>query len=229
MEENSIGTDASMSVHIQNIVDRKYVEVDGSRQLTPTKLGKCLINTFMSIEPELVQPQVRAKIENNVGLVAKGKMTFQEVIKESVDLYRSKFLSVVKKYKDIIAFFKRHFKLDSVLYAKRSKELTDEIYKACKDTVLKKKDPLQISSFIGKCDCGGMLYIDYNELERHVLPCTKCTNKKKLLRDIVTYDVINERKCPSCDVYLVHVELENPFLSGEYDYTGCVLCDPEMN
>ena len=40
MEENGIGTDASIPTHINNIIERNYVEVrEGSRKLVPTPLG----------------------------------------------------------------------------------------------------------------------------------------------------------------------------------------------
>ena len=35
MEKNHIGTDASMSVHIENICQRGYVKVDEGRHLIP--------------------------------------------------------------------------------------------------------------------------------------------------------------------------------------------------
>ena len=43
MEKNKIGTDASMSVHIENIVKRGYVEVTEDRRLIPTNLGELLL------------------------------------------------------------------------------------------------------------------------------------------------------------------------------------------
>jgi len=47
MEKNKIGTDASMATHIQNICNRKYVEISGSgRALVPTELGRSLIHGY---------------------------------------------------------------------------------------------------------------------------------------------------------------------------------------
>jgi DNA topoisomerase-3 len=36
MEKNSIGTDASMATHINNICEREYVKIGGGRKLEPT-------------------------------------------------------------------------------------------------------------------------------------------------------------------------------------------------
>ena len=56
MESNGIGTDASMATHINNICERGYVKVDGSRRLIPTELGICLVRGYKRIDPELVSP-----------------------------------------------------------------------------------------------------------------------------------------------------------------------------
>ena len=71
MEHNRIGTDASMPTHIENITERKYVNVSTSRRLIPTKLGIALIEALSTVDIELVLPTVRANIEKNVEEIAK--------------------------------------------------------------------------------------------------------------------------------------------------------------
>ena len=80
MEKNHIGTDASMSVHIENIERRGYVRVDEKRRLIPTKLGKALIEALEAVEPDIVLPKNRAKIEEFVSLLAEGKKNYKEVL-----------------------------------------------------------------------------------------------------------------------------------------------------
>lgn len=52
MEEYHIGTDASMAIHIKNIIDRDYISVGGKgRELTTTEIGWLLIKSLYQIDP----------------------------------------------------------------------------------------------------------------------------------------------------------------------------------
>ena len=72
MEKNTIGTDASMATHINNICERNYVQVQGTnRKLVPTKLGSALVHGYQQIDPDLVAPDLRSQIEQRVNMIAK--------------------------------------------------------------------------------------------------------------------------------------------------------------
>lgn len=49
MEKHGIGTDASISVHINNICERNYVNVTGGRRLKPTTLGIVLVHGYQKV------------------------------------------------------------------------------------------------------------------------------------------------------------------------------------
>lgn len=88
MEKNKIGTDASMATHIQNICNRNYVQINGTnRSLVPTELGRSLYHGYQKIDPDLVQPQIRAKIENLVDQIATGTKLFPDVINECLRIF----------------------------------------------------------------------------------------------------------------------------------------------
>ncbi len=123
MEKNKIGTDASMPVHIENICNRGYVEVDESRKLIPTNLGKALIESLSIVDPELVKPTVRSEIESHVDSIAKGKKSFSEILKYSLDLYKNKFLMVRQNYEKMIAQFRRYFTVDTAGITNISKNI----------------------------------------------------------------------------------------------------------
>lgn len=112
MEKNRIGTDASMPVHIENICNRGYVTVDENRKLIPTGLGKSLIESLSIVDPELVQPTCRAEIEDLVDSIAKGKKSFAEILKYSLNLYKEKFIKVRQNFEKMLMQFRRHFTVD---------------------------------------------------------------------------------------------------------------------
>jgi DNA topoisomerase-3 len=111
MEKNHIGTDASMSVHIQNIVRRGYVRVDEKRRLIPTSLGKALIEALEAVEPDIVLPKNRATIEEFVSLLSEGKKEYNEVLDYALKFYKSKYISVASQIGKLIKIFGKYFKM----------------------------------------------------------------------------------------------------------------------
>lgn len=88
-------------MHIENICSRNYVHVDSGRRLVPTKLGIVLVHGYQKvrgeesrswqvwlvcgvwaslshlpqIDPQLVQPTMRSAVEEQLNLIAKGKVS----------------------------------------------------------------------------------------------------------------------------------------------------------
>ena len=109
MEKNHIGTDASMSTHIDNIVRRGYVNVDNDRRLIPTKLGIALIESLESIDSEIVLPKNRANIEKFVKNLSDGKDNYENVLNYALDFYKNKYYNISGQVEKLQNIFKKYF------------------------------------------------------------------------------------------------------------------------
>ncbi len=109
MERNGIGTDASIATHINNICTRNYVNLGSGRTLVPTPLGIVLVHGYLSIDPALVLPDVRAAIEGYCDLVAKGKANKEDVVAHSLSNFEAKFRYFEKNIGRMDALFEASF------------------------------------------------------------------------------------------------------------------------
>ncbi|KAK6145794.1 hypothetical protein DH2020_019663 [Rehmannia glutinosa] len=111
MEKNGIGTDASISVHINNICERNYVQVQAGRRLVPTALGISLIRGYQCIDLDLCLPDIRSFIEHQISLVAKGQADHGLVVKHVIEQFKGKFSYFVKQIENMDALFEAEFSL----------------------------------------------------------------------------------------------------------------------
>jgi DNA topoisomerase III len=110
MEKLGIGTDASMAVHINNICERRYVTVDGNqRMLVPTNLGIVLIHGLSAIDPQLALPTLRSEMEKKISMIATGKVHFEEVLNEELNIFRKKYVEFVEKIEKMDQLFEATF------------------------------------------------------------------------------------------------------------------------
>ncbi|XP_055813969.1 DNA topoisomerase 3-beta isoform X1 [Solanum dulcamara] len=109
MEKHGIGTDASISVHINNICERNYVQVQAGRRLAPTPLGISLIRGYQCIDSDLCLPDIRSFIEHQITLVAKGQANHSMVVHHVLEQFRRKFSYFVKQIENMDALFEAQF------------------------------------------------------------------------------------------------------------------------
>ncbi|XP_021888952.1 DNA topoisomerase 3-beta isoform X1 [Carica papaya] len=109
MEKNGIGTDASIPVHINNICERNYVQVQAGRKLVPTPLGITLIRGYQCIDPDLCLPDIRSFIEHQITLVAKGQADHSSVVHHVLNQFKQKYSYFVKQIESMDALFEAQF------------------------------------------------------------------------------------------------------------------------
>lgn len=136
MEHNGIGTDASISTHIENILKRNYVELISGRKLKPSRLGLVLAQGYHLIDDSLVLPRIRSDIEDQCVQIAKGladrvrfiyffglycqfKFTVQlillfyilkdAVVKKAIEIFSSKFRNFCENINKMDVLFSSSF------------------------------------------------------------------------------------------------------------------------
>lgn len=109
MEKHGIGTDASISVHINNICERNYAQVQSGRRLVPTPLGITLVRGYQVIDVDLCLPDIRAFIEKQITLIAKGQAEYSRVVRHVLQEFAAKFAYFVAQIEIMDTLFEAQF------------------------------------------------------------------------------------------------------------------------
>ncbi|KAJ7297715.1 hypothetical protein O6H91_Y040400 [Diphasiastrum complanatum] len=109
MEKHGIGTDASIPVHINNICERNYAQVQAGRRLVPTTLGITLIRGYQSIDVDLCLPEIRQFIEQQITLIGKGQADYAHVVQHALQEFAAKFSYFVSNIERMDVLFEAQF------------------------------------------------------------------------------------------------------------------------
>lgn len=77
--------------------------------MVPTDLGIVLAQGYMRIDPELVLPEVRARIERDINEIAEGRASKDDVIKQTLQAFKDKFNYFVQCVERMDALFEASF------------------------------------------------------------------------------------------------------------------------
>ncbi|KAJ5954645.1 hypothetical protein N7501_008924 [Penicillium viridicatum] len=110
MDANGIGTDATMAEHIAKIKEREYVAINqrGSgrssvQEFIPTRLGVALVEGYDNVveglpnSVSLSKPFLRKEMELRMVEICSGTKTRQEVVQQSLDMYREVFIHTQRR------------------------------------------------------------------------------------------------------------------------------------
>jgi len=93
MEAHGIGTDATRASFPKIIADRGYV-VKQRKVFKPTELGMKLIEVLESIDPKLVTPDTRRRVEELMEKIEAGEITYEEALEKAVAEYKPLYLEL---------------------------------------------------------------------------------------------------------------------------------------
>eukprot|EP00954_Amorphochlora_amoebiformis_P003821 296922-Amorphochlora_amoeboformis.AAC.1 len=92
MNQNGIGTDATIAEHIDKVKQRKYVFVN-NRQFIPSELGIGLVQGYKRMEIAMATPALRQQMERDINLISEGKKTKDEVLQECLEHMKDVYLT----------------------------------------------------------------------------------------------------------------------------------------
>lgn len=92
MEQLSLGTKSTRHEIIQKLYQRKYITLT---PLAPTPLAKAVIEAMGNCQ--VIKPNMTAQLETDMDLIAEGKKTLDETVKESRELLQQAIVELDKK------------------------------------------------------------------------------------------------------------------------------------
>ena len=110
MDKNGIGTDATIHEHIHKIIVRKYAVKGRDSRFVPTRLGVALVEAFdhLGLEFSLTQPKIRSKLEKDLSSICEGRLTKNQVIHESKEMYRQVYRKVENNFNQLKQIFGKY-------------------------------------------------------------------------------------------------------------------------
>ena len=96
MDEQGIGTDATIHEHIKTVQDRGYAFKQGI-YILPHQLGYALVETYHQIGMTLHRPDIRAKMENDMTQIAEGKQGSAVVLAACVETMSNLYLTTSRQ------------------------------------------------------------------------------------------------------------------------------------
>jgi len=91
MDEQGIGTDATIAEHIKKILDRNYVEKCARDQyFLPRPLSRALLDGYTPLGFDLGNPSLRAEMERDMGAIVAGTLSKQQAcLREAPRIWKS--------------------------------------------------------------------------------------------------------------------------------------------
>jgi DNA topoisomerase III len=204
MDNNGIGTDATIAQHIATIQDREYARKDGAMRFLPTKLGIALCEAYNSMGYQLNKPDLRRETEAECNNVAAGRKSKDQIMAVLLAKMRQCYESATHEAAKLDAAIARHFtRLGS---NDETSEVLNQNFSACGlcDGQLALKQ-----SRNGRGEAGARKMLYCNTCRRGFnLPRGNCQPKQETNSNPV--------KCPICNFQVVQISRGDGYEGNGY-------------
>lgn len=192
MNQNGIGTDATIAEHISTIIARNYVTKKGARmEMWPTQLGEALVAGYNFIGyRHLNQPQLRAGLENDLKRICLRQIDKDSVLKQQIEMYKQVFVEVRAKVRALDKALGKYFQPSGsiVLHEERN---------------------------FSKCGtCGNLMSLRVGNAEANFIHCATCQVTLRLpmgsISNGITHDTAPPNfPCPICKFQVISATSKN--------------------
>lgn len=201
MDENGIGTDATISTHIGTIQKREYAIKDANGMFHATPLGMGLVEGYNDMGYQLNKPYMRASMERDMMKIARGELSKDEMMRACMESMQKCYFECKTQISKLNDSMDRYIGADGGLDA-------DDLH------VVKHR--------VSTCgDCGSKMDMRIKEdghREVRYLYCARCTK----LNQIPSNGEISahEHICPICNFQVLSVQN----IETEKTHTICPRC-----
>lgn len=227
MDENGIGTDATIAQHIKTLLDRNYVQRVG-QSMEPTPLGMALGAAYEVLGlSSLLQPQLRAQMEAAMGEIAAGKASKSDVVKAAIVFYSEVFERLSAKSTEFLRLVRHFFQGGAPT---RMVENRGEDSSFPNPSVYL-EDVSVLNRSLGPCGmCGrsmDLVGVSGDASSRRFLQCSHCREQYRLpgskfvnITSLVSSDHESAFQCPVCHYPVLQIENKG----RQTKYTLCPYC-----
>lgn len=108
MDQQGIGTDATIATHIKTIQDRGYAMLANGK-FTPTPLGTALVAAYEELGlSQLAQPKLRAQMELAMNDIARGNATRHQVVEAASAQYKAILGQIISQQDRVVSCVARY-------------------------------------------------------------------------------------------------------------------------
>jgi DNA topoisomerase-3 len=192
MNQNGIGTDATIAEHIATIISRNYVVKKGTRmEMSPTQLGEALVAGYNFIGyRRLNQPQLRASLEADLKRICLRQIDKNSVLKQQIEMYKAFFVEVRTKVLALDKALSKYFPPSGSIV-------------------------LQEERNFSKCGrCGSLMALRLGKNETNFMHCATCNLTLRLpqgeVANKIAHDVAPPTfQCPICNYQVLSFTAKN--------------------